>query len=62
MFDKEDRIKKEQEELLEIFLLVEENTMRAKVEALRRYAKLYEIKDMLKANELMKKTYSDFNK
>jgi hypothetical protein len=51
---------KEQNELLEIFLLIEENTMAAKASALLRYAKLYGIKDKIKANKLMKNDYADF--
>jgi hypothetical protein len=51
---------KEQNELLEIFLLIEENTMAAKASALLRYAKLYDIKDKIKANKLMKNDYADF--
>lgn len=66
MFDtKEEMIYKhkqrQEEELLEIFMLIEENTMQTKVQALMRYAKLYNIKDKLKANDLMKETYAKFN-
>ena len=52
---------RQEEELLEIFMLIEENTMQTKVQALTRYARLYDIKDKLKANDLMKKAYADFN-
>lgn len=52
---------KREEELLEIFLLIEENTMSAKVNALMRYSRLYNIKDKLKANDEMKKAYAEFN-
>ena len=51
---------REQNELIEIFILIEENTMKTKVEALKRYSNLYSIKDMIKANELMKKDYASF--
>ena len=51
----------EQNELLEIFLLIEENTMSAKVNALSRYARLYNIQDKIKANKLMKSDYANFN-
>jgi len=52
---------RQEEELLEIFMLIEENTMQTKVQALTRYARLYDIKDKLKANDLMKKAYAEFN-
>jgi hypothetical protein len=34
--------------------------MAAKASALLRYAKLYDIKDKIKANKLMKNDYADF--
>jgi predicted nucleotidyltransferase len=66
MFDsKQELIKrhkaKHQEELLEIFILIEENTMQTKVQALTRYARLFGMTDKIKANEEMKKAYSEFN-
>jgi hypothetical protein len=51
----------EEESLLEIFILIEENTMSAKVEALRIFSNLYKIKDKLKANHKMKEVYAKFN-
>jgi hypothetical protein len=67
MFDELERrlaIKKKEEEneLLEIFILIEENTMQTKVQALKRYSNLYNIKDSIKANDLMKKDYATFLK
>lgn len=66
MFDsKEELLKRHkarnQEELLEIFCLIEENTMQTKVQALMRYGRLYGITDKLKANDEMKKAYAEFN-
>jgi len=49
-------------ELLEIFCLIEENTMQTKVQALSRYCRLFDIKDKLKANKLMQEAYKKFNK
>jgi hypothetical protein len=49
-------------ELLEIFILIEENNMSAKVEALTRYKNLYGIKDPTLANNNMKIAYANFKK
>ena len=67
MFDtKEEIIKRHQQkvenELLEIFCLIEENTMQTRVEAIRRYCNLFSIKDKLDAVKKMNEAYTKFTK
>jgi len=61
MFDLKTHKQRQDDELLDIFMLIEENTMSAKVNALMRFGRLYGIKDKLKANDLMKEAYNKFN-
>lgn len=49
-----------EDELLEIFILIEEDTISSKVEAVRRYKNLYSLNDVTLAVKKMKEAYSNF--
>lgn len=61
MFNKQQILKNKENELLEIFILVEKNTYGTKKEALIRYAKWKGIKpDYYLLNEELKQHYAQF--
>jgi len=61
MFNKEEMIKKHEDELLEIFILVEQNNFESKKEALMRYAKWKGLKpDWYMLHNELNQHYRDF--